>query len=416
MEISGLNIPFHRVSGGTAAMMTLLVVLGGCGEESARSSALVRDSAGVAIVFNTTPVWSDGVAWRVAESPSTDIGVVSGAPEYELYRPLGAVRLSDGRMVVANQGTQDLRYYDEDGRFLYAAGGRGGGPGEFFNIAWFGRVEDDSLVVHDRRSRRVSIFDPDGKYVRAIPFATGFPQIEGRLNDGSYVARVVPVRLRGAPPLPTGRGQDSLFFMRFGADGQALDTLGVFLRRVRHGHSIDFMGRHIRGAIPIPFGPSTVLRVVGERFFVGTSNSFQVSEFSAEGVLRRLVRKGHTPLAVQSIHHDRFLDSVRAQYATGGPEAKVHVRLLEETPPPDSMPAFASFLVDRVGNLWVSDVQPPHDKSVRWNVFDNEGIWLGTVNGPDGYRVTDIGSDYMLGLWKDDLEVEHALLYELIKS
>ena len=385
--------------------------------QAAKVRPLVRDSAGVTIISNESPAWSDGEGWRVAETPVVDIGVVSGDAAYELFRPLGALRLSDGRIVVANAGTSELRYYDERGKHLGSSGGRGGGPGEFFAMSWFARTDDDSVVVYDRRSRRVSLFDPDGRYHSSVALPGGdFPSVQGRLSDGSYLARVVPRRARDAPPEPLGRGRDSLSFLRYGPDGEFLDTLGVFLRRIKHGLAFEFMGRSRRGAMTIPFTPSTVLAVAGSKVIVGTSTSYQISQFTPDGVLIRLIRKRHSRLPVEPSDVDSFLDSLRAQYATGGPEAKTHVKMNEETPPADSMPAFDDLIVDREGNLWVSASRHHGDPSVQWDVFDTEGIWLGVVPGPDGFRATDIGSDYLLGLWKDDLEVEHALLYELIKS
>ncbi len=384
--------------------------------QAAKVRALVLDSAGVTIISNESPAWSDGEGWRVAETPALDIGVVSGNPAYELFRPLGVLRLSDGRIVVANAGTSELRYYDERGKHLGNSGGRGGGPGEFFAMSWFGRTDGDSIVVYDRRSRRVSVFDSDGRYHSSVALPAGdFPAVEGRLSDGSYLARVVPRRARGAPPVPLGRGRDSLSFLRYGPDGEFLDTLGVFLRRIKHGLAFEFLGRSRRGAMTIPFTPSTVLAVAGSKVIVGTSTSYQVCQFTPDGVLSRLIRKSHARLPVEPSDVDSFLDSLRAQYETGGPEAKTHVKMNEETPPADSMPAFDNLIVDSEGNLWVSASRHHGDRTVQWDVFDAEGIWLGVVRGPDGFRVTDIGSDYLLGLWKDDLEVEHALLYELIK-
>jgi hypothetical protein len=40
---------------------------------------------------------------------------------------------------------------------------------------------------------------------------------------------------------------------------------------------------------------------------------------------------------------------------------------------------------------------------------------LGGVEGPEGFRVTHIGAEGMVGLWKDELEVEHALVFEIVK-
>ncbi len=48
-------------------------------------------------------------------------------------------------------------------------------------------------------------------------------------------------------------------------------------------------------------------------------------------------------------------------------------------------------------------------------VFGGEGIWLGTVVLPDRFDLYDIGDDYVLGRWQDDLDVVHVQLYELVK-
>jgi hypothetical protein len=40
---------------------------------------------------------------------------------------------------------------------------------------------------------------------------------------------------------------------------------------------------------------------------------------------------------------------------------------------------------------------------------------LGTLIAPDGLDILDIGSDYVIGVWRDSLDVEHVQLYELIK-
>ena len=408
----------HPVARVLSAVAAICVAFSGCDTRQAvRSAAEVRDSSGVTIVKSDSPSWEEGEGWRLGAAPLVDIGVVSGDAAYELFRPLGAIRLGDGRIVVANSGTGDLRYYDKGGRHLMSAGGRGGGPGEFFAMSWFGRTDDDSVMVYDRRNRRVSVFDPEGRYHGSVALPAGdFPAVEGRLSDGSYLARVVHRRARGAPPVPLGRARDSLSFLRYGPNGEFLDTLGVFLRRIKHGLAFDFMGRSRRGAMTIPFTPSTVVAVAGSTVTIGTSTSYEVSQFTPHGVLSRLIRKRHSRLPVEPSDVDSFLDSLRAQYATGGPEAKTHVMMNEQTPPADSMPAFDDLIVDRDGNLWVSASRHHGDPSIRWDVFDTEGVWLGVVRGPDGFRVTDIGSDYLLGLWKDDLEVEHAVLYELIKS
>jgi hypothetical protein len=138
------------------------LVLAACGPETEPSLAATRDSAGIEIVDNTGPAWTPEQAWRLSASPSIDIGVASGDPAYELYRPRRVFRLRDGRIVIGDAGTMYVRYYDGAGRHLLDAGGRGAGPGEFQRLSWVGRLEDDSVLVYDQTLRRFTVFDADG--------------------------------------------------------------------------------------------------------------------------------------------------------------------------------------------------------------------------------------------------------------
>lgn len=379
-------------------------------------AAAIADSAGITIVTNTAPASTAGNAWRVADRPTIDIGVVSGDAAYEFFRPLGAVRLSDGRIVVANRGTYELRYFDAGGKHLVTAGGRGGGPGELMDMSWFSRTVGDSMVVYDRRNRRLSVFDPQGVYHHSVRLQTSeFPFMKGRLDDGSYVGHIWRGRSRGAPPIPLGRGTDSLWVVRYGTDGELLDTLGTYLRRVRHGSTLDWRGRTQRGAVAVPFTPTTATYTSGDFIFTGTTHVYEIAARAADGRIRRLVRKVHTKLPVLQTDTDRFMDSLR-MLAVGNPEMQWVVEMLDITPPQDSMPAYEGFTVDSEGNLWVADARRPNTPTPSWNVFGHEGVWLGHVEGPTGLRVTDIGRDYLLGLWRDEMEVEHVMLYALEKG
>ena len=60
----------------------------------------------------------------------------------------------------------------------------------------------------------------------------------------------------------------------------------------------------------------------------------------------------------------------------------------------------------------------------RFSVFRTDGAWLGYVEIPEGLpqlRVSydmqsmEIGSDYVLGVWVDDLGVEQVRLYRIEK-
>ncbi|MCH7716498.1 MAG: hypothetical protein IH876_10235 [Gemmatimonadetes bacterium] len=107
-----------------------LIASAGCDTTSAPPTPVVRDSAGVRIVENVEPQWTAETAWRLATEPLVDIGG-GDIDEQQLFRVSGTLRLSDGRIVVANSGTHELRFYDAEETYLSSLGGEGGGPGEF---------------------------------------------------------------------------------------------------------------------------------------------------------------------------------------------------------------------------------------------------------------------------------------------
>jgi hypothetical protein len=52
---------------------------------------------------------------------------------------------------------------------------------------------------------------------------------------------------------------------------------------------------------------------------------------------------------------------------------------------------------------------------MRWTVFDREHRMLGTVTTPPRFIVSWIGEDLVLGIWRDEFDVEYVRGYELIK-
>jgi 6-bladed beta-propeller len=92
--------------------------------------------------------------------PLVDIGG-DGGPE-ELSGVTGAVSLSDGRIVIGNGATNEIRVFSDDGNYLETIGRRGGGPGEFYSLLWVGVAPGDTILAYDIRSQRLSWFAPDG--------------------------------------------------------------------------------------------------------------------------------------------------------------------------------------------------------------------------------------------------------------
>ncbi|MFQ5680381.1 MAG: hypothetical protein ACE5HP_13095 [Gemmatimonadota bacterium] len=80
------------------------------------------------------------------------------------------------------------------------------------------------------------------------------------------------------------------------------------------------------------------------------------------------------------------------------------------------MPALQQLRVDELGHLWAQHFRAPWEKTPRWSVFDPLGRWLGEVETPAGFRIFAIGSDWVLGVTRDELDVEYVRLLPLVRG
>jgi hypothetical protein len=81
---------------------------------------------------------------------------------------------------------------------------------------------------------------------------------------------------------------------------------------------------------------------------------------------------------------------------------------IRELPIADSLPAYGRFVLDHEGRLWVERVPPlpiviegptaTRQEPTPWDVFDTDGVWLGTTATPADTHVMDIGADAVAGI------------------
>ena len=89
--------------------------------------------------------------------------------------------------------------------------------------------------------------------------------------------------------------------------------------------------------------------------------------------------------------------------------------LFGATPLAATFPALSTILSDASGNLWVREYDFPREQrpAPLWTVFDPEGRVLGFIETPEGLRIGQIGEDYILGHYRDELEVEYVQVWAL---
>jgi hypothetical protein len=405
-----------------AAGLLALWPLVGCGEGAQEARTVVRDSAGVSIVESAAvPLWSEAESWTLSNAPLADIGVVEGAPEYQLYGVGSSLRLSDGSIVVANGGTGELRWYDSTGRYLRSAGGQGDGPGEFQTLARVARLGPDSLIAYDAQGLRISVFAADGVFARSTALQAPNAVLEGVFADGSLLATNSDLRSRmfahlqaGSDDLNEGVTRVAERAFHIAATGAVLDTLGEFLGSEG---VINMRPSGTRVAMSFtfkPFGREAVFAVEPAAFYVGTQDRFQIDAYDPKGRLQSSVRHLVDSLPVTAADIDDFKRRELA-LLTEPNDIRRRRRELDELSYPETKPAFDAIHLDARGNLWVQEFSYARDEPSQWRVFDAEHQFLGTVATPPGFVIHDIGRDYVLGAWRDDMEVEHIRLYTLHK-
>ncbi|HET7583686.1 MAG TPA: 6-bladed beta-propeller [Gemmatimonadaceae bacterium] len=384
----------------------------GCADDSgAGGTAVVRDSAGVEIVENHAPAWTKERAWTVVPRPSFDVGGDPNDTTQQFSDVTAATRLSDGRIVVADAEVNALRIFGADGRFIAQAGRHGGGPGEFNNIGTLVRRPGDTLLVWDRSSRRLSRFDPSGRFVSAVTASAqigSFPTLFGVFGDGSLA-----VLANGPFSFDnTGLVRARATVIRLHPDGSLADTLAGILadelvvNATRNGNNVS-MTMFMPTLFHKTFG-----RVAGGSLFVGDNARYEIARYDTAGAVTRLIRRDEQAVP--------FTDDIMVALGNASANADADVRRqveerMRNTPHPDSVGYFLNLLAVDDGALWVREMPLPGDTIPVWSVFDTAGRYQGTITMPPRFDLLEIGSDYVLGTWKDDLDVEHVRMYPLRK-
>jgi len=371
-----------------------------------------RDSAGIRIVENVRPPDGSRLPWRIGPEPAVSIGAVEGDEPYMLDGAIDATRLRDGRIVVANVGTQELRVFDAAGIYLTTWGGEGEGPGEFTGLSQVEPWPGDSIVAWSAPRFGISVFDARGTYARTFrlvhdeatsPMQRFWPQSTTR--DGAILAAHRP------------EAADTVVVQLRDGEGEIRSSFGT------HPGSEPYI--HYEGDRSMLFwkifGRQPVWAPWGDLTVVATTDHYELRAFRTDGSLSRIVRRDHVPRSPTEADREPFVEEQLSSFEGADiPELIVQAarKEFETVPMADFFPAFSSVRGDATGHLWVEEYESPREDrpGTLWTVFDPDGHALGFVETPDGLEIYEIGEDYILGRVKDGLGVERIQLWPLDRS
>lgn len=400
----------------------------GCSDAGRPSSVgfSVRDSAGVQLVHNEATA---SPAKQV--EPTLMLGEQEGPEHLQFYRISDISVASDGSLFVLNMGDASVRVFDSGGVFLDRFGRAGEGPGEF---QWPAHVEvfGDTVAVFDGRLIRTTFFSRNGELFGSWPAgdrATGVLYPVGRTSDGWIVQ---PWRNGGwGYEVGVARRDTSIVAFVTSLSTMRPDTLAV--REI-----LTYLGPRRWGvqsptamtvAEPL-FEPEA--RHASDRqgnVYLHLGVAYAIYVYDSNGRYWRRATRAVEPTPVTEDLIDSYRDVMDAYWDTAQrrPEWEIGKAADEARPAlphVDALPQLGRLLVSREGNIWVERIDldpeplarewtraPRTPVSTLWDVFDPDGRFVHTVELPPRFSPHDVGADWIVGVQRDDLDIEYVIRY-----
>lgn len=401
------------------------LVVASCSESLPRQATFaISDSSGIVITESHAPLWDIGSGWTISPDPEVVIGEVAGDERYLLSEVHGARRFSDGRIAILDRGSARVRVYNPDGQHLFDVGGSGDGPSEFSSAHYLDLVHD-SIVVYEFAPGSLTWFTPEGEFVRtastpSAPDGRGLRGMTvGFMGDQSGVLTSFPP---GRPQYRPGIHRSSLSIWRYDLRGSTADSLFEIADDEEHYYES-------AGGVAwndVLFGDRSYVTASDDWIYTGSTESYSIDVYDPTGTLVRIVRRAATPESVTPGHMNRYIDQVAILASVAPDQFEAFGRRVRESVAASVMPYFRLIVADTEQNLWVEDWHDVGLSQGPFSVFRPDGAWLGTVELPPGLprlrginlrtAVLEIGRDYVLAVWENELGVEQVRLYRILKT
>jgi len=319
----------------------------------------------------------------------------------EPFSYLSRVReLPDGRLLAADPLGQVLLRLDLESGTADTLGGQGAGPEEYQGPDQVLPLPGDSTLLVDLGNARLTVVDPKGSFVDWIPmvrpredgtartilprftdnagrlYLPGVSNLEGSPPDSSSISRfhrgenTETVLARAWHPERTPFDPSAKPPMLRPMDDWAVGPDGSVVVVRANGYSVDWFGPD-GGMVRGP--PNTV-----EAFPVGQpEKEAEMDELASAAIFTSVVRGDGGTESRQM---------VRGLPPGGGPG-------MDDFEWPETLPVFRPMgtLVSPRGEVWVQRIMP-QTMAPRYDVFDRDGLRLGSVDLPRGSRIIGFGS------------------------
>ncbi len=395
------------------AALVAAAILTGCSDAPQGSSSIgARDSSGVAIIENRGNPWATEPLWRLSVEPVLRIGTATGDSMMLFDEIEGIAILTDGRIVVSNQGTSSIRWFDAQGRFLFERGRAGAGPGEFSSLQDVMRIAADSIVAVDGSGRRMTLFSKDGSLgptIRVVGLPASASSVH-RLSAGSWIVATSGMSSRQlGPERKPGIFRLDSPILKISPDGSVIDTLGIFPQ-----HEIEIKESSWG---PAYYGKRTTSAVFGDQIFVGTGERLEVDVYTPDGKRVRSIRAPDVNLFMTPERDAEFRNFMRSRNANDPPDRKAEAeRRVLAMNLPTMIPGYKLIMTDDSGNLWLAEYRFDLTSPRRFLVFGPDGRFISVVAVPERFTPLTITRDHIWGRATDSLDVEYVVGYAIARG
>jgi hypothetical protein len=149
---------------------------------------------------------------------------------------------------------------------------------------------------------------------------------------------------------------------------------------------------------------------------IGQNERFEIRRLDSDGDLELVSRAPSLDLPVDPAEVEEIKEA-RLADMSDNPELRETVEAtFTDFPLPVVRPAFSEIRVGKGWEVWLAEYEPDAESVSEWTVLDSDGRLLGRVEVPAGFRIHEIGEDYLLGVWYDEYEVPVVRRYSLVKT
>ncbi len=343
-------------------------------------------------------------------------------PEYQFGQVGWLTVDSQGRIFVLDAQAQHVQVYAPDGVYERTVGGKGSGPGELQGAMFLFMGRGDTLLVPDIQNQRVNRYAPDGSSLGSfrISLEQGLPLMFRATPSGTVAEQVRPLSLPGQPA--PENPEDAIVLLA--ADGTVTDTLMKFASggtlRFREAGPPEI---HIYASEPV-WELTDDLKLL-----FGVNDDYRIGLYAADAQLERVITKPFERQPVGERDREAIMKFLERAWSDAGVPAQMLTQLRERIHFGEFFPAFATVVAGPYGTVWVQHVQPASQLSEEefaafnpledtggpdWDVFDDQGRFLGVVTLPRRFAPRLFRDDKIYGVWRDELDVQFVVQLRIV--